>query len=184
MLSKITVGRARVGYITYSGAIILFALFTALSARITIPLPFTPVPITLQVFAVLLAALVLGARGGALSQLLYLAAIATGLPVDAYARGAAALSGPTAGYLVGFVLGAFVTGWVATRMPSLWIGRFLAAFAGLWTIYGCGVLWLAVVTGGLETAVMWGLVPFIGVDLLKATAAAAVAEGGRWLFRV
>jgi len=183
MLSHITVHHRRVRYLTYSGAIVLFTLFTILSARITIPLPFTPVPVTLQVLAVLLAGLVLGARAGALSQLLYLAAIASGLPVDAYGRGTVALSGPTAGYLFGFVAGAFVTGWVVTRVPASRMGRFLAALAGLAVLYGCGVTWLAVVMGGLEAALLGGLAPFIAVDLLKAAAAASVAEGGYWLLR-
>ncbi|MGQ9501764.1 MAG: biotin transporter BioY [Anaerolineae bacterium] len=183
MLSHVVARYGRVRYLTYTGAVVLFTLFTILSARITIPLPFTPVPVTLQVLAVLLAGLVLGARAGAISQLLYLAAIAGGLPVDAYGRGAAALSGPTAGYLIGFVAGAFVTGWVVTRLPASRPGRFLAALAGLAVIYICGVTWLALAMGSLEAAVLGGLAPFIAVDLLKALAAASVAEGGRWLLR-
>lgn len=183
MLSHVTARYGRVRYLTYTGAVVLFTLFTILSARVTIPLPFTPVPVTLQVLAVLLAGLVLGARAGALSQLLYLAAIAGGLPVDAYGRGAAALSGPTAGYLFGFVAGAFVTGWVVTRLPASRTGRFMAALVGLAVIYLCGVAWLALAMGSLEAAVLGGLAPFVAVDLLKAVAAASVAEGGRWLLR-
>lgn len=184
MLSHVTARYGRARYLTYAGAVVLFTLFTILSARITIPLPFTPVPVTLQVLAVLLAGMVLGARAGALSQLLYLAAIASGLPVDAYGRGTAALSGPTAGYLFGFVAGAFVTGWVVTQLPASRTGRFMAALAGLAVLYGCGVTWLALVMGGLEAALLGGLVPFIAVDLLKAIIAASVAEGGRWLLKV
>ncbi|MCS7259402.1 MAG: biotin transporter BioY [Anaerolineae bacterium] len=183
MLLQSIARQRKVRYFAYIGAVVLFTLFTILSARITIPLPFTPVPVTMQVLAVLLAGLVLGARGGALSQLLYLAAIAGGLPVDAYGRGAAALSGPTAGYLIGFVAGAFVTGWVAAQLSTSRTGRFIAALAGLAAIYLCGVTWLAFVMGSLEAAVLGGLVPFLGVDLLKAFLAASVAEGGRWLLR-
>lgn len=183
MLSHVTARYGRVGYLTYAAAVVLFTLFTILSARVTIPLPFTPVPVTLQVLAVLLAGLVLGARGGALSQLLYLAAIAGGLPVDAYARGAAALSGPTAGYLIGFVAGAWVTGWVIAQVPASRMRRFFAALAGLAVIYLCGVIWLALAMGSLEAAVLGGLAPFVAVDLLKALIAASVAEGGRWLLR-
>ena len=90
-------------------AVITFAAVTALTARVTIFLPFTPVPITLQTLAVVLSGLVLGARGGALAQLVYLGLLAAGLPVDAKGLGPAALFGPTAGYLLGFVPAAFVT---------------------------------------------------------------------------
>src|SRR4051812_12603201 len=78
-----------------------FTLVTILSARITIPMQ--PVPFTLQTLAVLLAGLILGARDGAFSQLAYLALIALNVPVDAKGVGVAALFGPTAGYLFGFV---------------------------------------------------------------------------------
>ena len=74
-------------------AIVIFAAITALTARVTIHLPFTPVPITLQTLAVLLSGLVLGSRGGALAQLTYLGLIATGLPLDANGLGAAAFLG-------------------------------------------------------------------------------------------
>jgi biotin transport system substrate-specific component len=163
--------------------IVLFFVFTAVAARVTIPLPFTPVPITLQVMVVLLAGLVLGARAGAASQLIYLAAIAAGLPLDANALGLAALSGPTAGYLIGFVPAAFVTGWLAERGSATRVGRFLAAVAGAAIIYITGVAWLAPVVGGLRAAWIMGVAPFILVDLGKAMVAAAVAESGRLLFR-
>ena len=113
-------------------AIIIFAAITALTARVTIHLPFTPVPITLQTLAVLLSGLVLGSRGGALAQLTYLGLIATGLPLDANALGAAAFFGPTAGYLLGFVPAAFVAGWLAERFATRnWWGNFSAAVAGV-----------------------------------------------------
>jgi biotin transport system substrate-specific component len=162
--------------------IVLFFAFTAVAARVTVPLPFTPVPITLQVMVVLLAGLVLGARAGAASQLAYLAAIAAGLPLDANALGLAALSGPTAGYLIGFVPAAFVTGWLAERGSTTRAGRFLAAVAGMMIIYTTGVAWLTPAVGGLRAAWILGVAPFILVDLGKAVIAAAVAESGRLLF--
>ncbi len=170
--------------LTYAGGIALFAAFTALTARITIPLPFTPVPITLQVMAVLLAGLVLGPRGGAISQLAYLAAVAAGLPLDARGLGPAALLGPTGGYLLGFAPAAFVTGWLAERLHTMgaWGGSFIAALAGVAVIYACGVAWLAPGVGSLGAAWTLGAAPFILIDLGKALVAAAVASGGRTLF--
>jgi biotin transport system substrate-specific component len=180
MLST-TTSRLRTSHLARLIGIILFAAFTALAARITLPLPFTPVPITLQVMAVLLSGLVLGPRAGAASQLVYLATIAAGLPLDARGLGTAALTGPTAGYLIGFVPAAFVTGWLAERLPATRVSRFLAALAGVAVIYAAGVAWLAPAMGGLRTAWTLGVAPFILIDLGKAVVAAAVTESGRLL---
>jgi len=164
---------------------LVFAALTALTARITIELAFTPVPITLQTLAVVLSGLVLGARGGAAAQLLYLGLIAIGLPLDSRALGPAALVGPTAGYLVGFVPAAFVTGWLAERLlgtAGCW-GNFVAALAGAVTIYLVGVAWLAMMLGNWLQAWQVGVLPFIWLDLIKAMIAAGVAESGRLLLR-
>lgn len=159
----------------------VFAALTALAARITIPLPNTPVPITLQTMTVVLAGLMLGARGGALSQLAYLSAIAVGLPLDAYARGAAALSGPTAGYLWAFVPAAFVAGLIAERAPwSSLLSRLVGSLAGMAVIYALGAGWLMAISPNVNTlATAWiaGIAPFILPDLVKAVVAALVAEG-------
>lgn len=164
-------------------AIFVFAALTALTARITIHLPFTPVPITLQTLAVVLAGLVLGARGGALSQLAYLGMIATGLPFDANGLGPAAFFGPTAGYLIGFVPAAFVAGRLAEQFATQnWWGNFAAAVAGALTIYLVGASWLAVMLGSWQTAWTAGVAPFILIDLGKAAIAAGVAESGKRLF--
>jgi biotin transport system substrate-specific component len=165
-------------------AIITFAAITALTARITINLPFTPIPITLQTLAVVLSGLVLGARSGALAQVTYLGLIATGLPFDARGLGPAAFFGPTAGYLLGFVPAAFVAGWLAERFSSRnWWGNFVAAVAGAMTIYLVGASWLAVGLGSWQRAWQVGVVPFILVDLGKAAIAAGVAESGKLLIK-
>jgi len=161
--------------------IILFVAFTATAARVTIPLPFTPVPITLQVMAVILAGLVMGPKAGAASQIVYLAMIVAGLPVDARALGLAALTGPTAGYLMGFVPAAFLAGWLAERLPATRASRFLAATVGVGIIYAVGVAWLTPAVGSLRTAWMLGVAPFILIDLGKAMVAVVVAESGRFL---
>jgi biotin transport system substrate-specific component len=157
-----------------------FTLLTILAARVTIPMQ--PVPFTLQTLAVVLAGLILGARDGALSQLVYLALIAINLPVDARGLGAAALVGPTAGYLFGFVAGAFVAGLLVERGTQRIWQRWLAGVAGIAVIYLFGIVVLKINTGmAWDAAWTAGVAPFIVPDLAKALVAAALAEGGRSL---
>lgn len=168
-------------------AIGLFAALTALGARITIPLPFTPVPITLQVMIVLLAGLTLGAKDGALSQIVYVVTIAIGLPFDAKGIGAAVFASATAGYLIAFIPAAFVTGWLAgkkARDNRLW--SFVATLIGVSVIYLIGTVWLTLGFLGGDFSKGWalGVAPFIVVDVIKAVIAAACAEGARtWIDR-
>lgn len=155
----------------------LFTLITVISARITIPLD--PVPFTLQPLAVLLAGMVLGARDGALSQLAYVALIAAGLPVDANMRGQAALFGPTGGYLIGFIMAAFVAGWLVEHGAKRLWQRLLAGVVGIGVIYLFGVPVLMLSRGlDLDTAFAAGVAPFFIPDLAKAVIAAALTEGG------
>ncbi len=158
--------------------IAVMTLLTVVAARLSIPMQ--PVPFTLQPLAVLLAGLILGARDGALSQLAYLALIALNLPVDASMRGAAALVGPTAGYLVGFVGAAFVAGLLVERGTGRLWQRLLAGVAGTAVIYLFGIVILKHVTGmDWEAAWAAGAAPFIVPDVAKAVIAAALAEAGR-----
>ena len=161
--------------------VLLFATLTALAARISFRLPFTPVPVTLQVLVVLLAGLTLGPRGGAASQLSYLAAIALGLPLTANAVGGpAAFLGPTAGYLLAFAPAAYVVGLLIR--PG-W-RTYSALLAGVAVIYAGGWSWLAVSLGG-DWGAAWrgGVLPFIGTDLAKAVLAAVLADSARRLIR-
>ena len=149
------------------------SLVVAFAAQVAVPLPFTPVPWTLQPLAVLLVGALLGARRGAAALVAYLAEGAAGLPVFAGgAFGVAPLVGPTAGYLVGFVPAAFVTGFLAERG---WDRRFFSTWAamalGSLTLFAFGVAWLSRFLGW-EGAVAAGLVPFIVGDLLKQLLAA------------
>lgn len=164
-------------------AILVFTAITALAARVTIHLPFTPVPVTLQTLAVVLSGLVLGARGGASAQLVYLGLIAAGLPFDANGLGPASFFGPTAGYLLGFVPAAFVAGWLIQFLPRRRWANFAAAVAGMLLIYLVGAGWLAAFLGNWRGAWAGGVLPFILPDLAKALIAAGVAESGRFLFR-
>lgn len=162
---------------TVSSVVLIVAasLLTALAAQVTIPLPFTPVPITGQTFAVLLVGAALGSRRGAASQLLYLTEGLAGMPVFAGSKaGPAALLGPTGGYLVGFIAAAFVTGWLAERG---WDRRVLTAACamvlGNLTIYFFGATWLATFTG-LAKALTLGVLPFLPGDALKIALATAL----------
>ncbi|CAG0936869.1 Biotin transporter BioY [Thermoflexales bacterium] len=165
-----------------AAAILLFAALTAISARLTILLPFTPVPITLQVMIVLLAGLTLGAKDGALSQILYVTTIAFGLPFDAKGIGAAAFAGATAGYLIGFIPAAFITGWLTekgARGKRVW--SFAASLIGVAVIYTIGTAWLTIGVLSNDWSKGWalGAAPFIIVDTIKALLAAVCAEGTR-----
>jgi biotin transport system substrate-specific component len=150
----------------------------ALSARVAVPLPFSPVPMTGQTLAVLLVAGLLGRRS-ALSVGLYLCGGALGLPVFAADWGGfARLTGPTGGYLWGFILAAYVAGWLAERGRGSWWRLLAALLAGQALIYGCGLLWLRrfVPAGGLLVA---GFYPFLVGDGLKLVAALVLVAAGR-----
>ena len=161
-------------------AVSSFALFTAAAAQITIPLGFTPVPLTGQTLVVLLAGGVLGAKLGAAAQGLYVILGAVGLPFYAGGQGGwEAATGSTAGYLVGFVMAAFVVGTMAERGHDRNLVTSLPAFlAGSIIIYGMGASWLAYrlnipLTAGVgePSAIAYGVAPFLVGDLLKVAAA-------------
>jgi biotin transport system substrate-specific component len=158
-------------------AVLGSALLT-LSAKIEVP--FSPVPMTLQTLAVLLLGMAFGARLATAAVLLYLAEGAVGLPVFAGTPergiGLAYMMGPTGGYLVGFVLAAAVSGWLAERrrdLPAL----VLAALAGTLAIFVPGVLWLAYLIG-FEQSLVHGLVPFLWGALVKGGIAVALGLAG------
>jgi biotin transport system substrate-specific component len=145
----------------------------ALGAQLALPLPFSPVPVTGQTFAVLIVGASLGSRLGPLSVMLYVVEGAAGLPVFAGGTGGLArLGGPTAGYLVGFVVAAAIVGALAERGwdRRVWTAA-IAMLAGEIAIYAFGLAWLArfpLATGVLEA----GLYPFIPGDLYKLSLAA------------
>jgi biotin transport system substrate-specific component len=151
---------------------------TAAAAQISFPLPFTPVPFTVQPMVVLVGAAVLGSRLGALSQILYLTLGIAGLPVFAFApelpQGFARLLGPSGGYLMAFPLAAFVTGLLAERgFDRRYLTSILAMAAGLAIIFFGGVSWIARFAG-LDAALATGLYPFIVVDVIKVISAGLV----------
>jgi biotin transport system substrate-specific component len=162
------------GWIRDLVLIILGSLLVALFARVEIPLPFSPVPITGQTFAVLLAGAALGSKRGAAALALYLAEGALGLPFFAGgAHGIEIVLGATGGYLVGFIVAAYVIGLLAEQGLERNLRTSLVPFLiGTVIIYLLGVSWLAVVLGSFKDAVTFGLVPFLVGDAIKLVAAA------------
>lgn len=174
-MTTLSLWRSRDARLTAVG-IVGFAAVLAAASQVAIPLPFTPVPITLQPLVVVLAGLVLGPLAGAASMVLYLIAGAVGLPVFAPvgAPGIARFFGPTGGYLLAYPAAAFVAGALARRAPTL-LGRWLASIFGIVVIFVGGLAQLTLLTGSLGRAFALGLTPFAVFDLLKALVAAVVA---------
>jgi biotin transport system substrate-specific component len=153
-------------------------VLTAAAAQLSFPLPFTPVPFTIQPMIVLIGAAALGSRLGALAQIFYLMLGVAGLPVFAFSpelpNGIARLLGPTGGYLMAYPIAAFVTGLLAERgLDRHYLSSIAAMGIGLSVIFLGGVLWIAR-AAGIETALATGLYPFIVVDVVKVVAAGLV----------
>jgi biotin transport system substrate-specific component len=175
-------------------SVLFVTVLTAAAAQISVPLPFTAVPFTLQPMVVLLGALALGSRLGAASQVLYLAAGIAGLPVFAASGilppGPLRLLGPTGGYLMAYPLAAFLTGYLAERgFDRRYVTSVIAMLAGLVVIYAIGVTWLGVfarpVEGaapGMGVAALTGIYPFIVPDLIKLAIAAGLVPALWQLF--
>lgn len=148
------------------GLAVAFAAATIIAAKVRLPLPFTPVPLTLQTLVVLLAGAFLGPRVGAVSQLGYLLMSLLGLPVLALPY----FIGPTGGYVIGFVLAAIIMGYCARQGTMRWLVTGTAT-ASL-TILICGSLWLSAYTGqDLKQAFLLGMAPFLAGDAIKCAAA-------------
>lgn len=161
------------------------SLLTAAAAQVAIPLPWTPVPITGQTFAVLLTGAVLGGRRAFLAQLLYLLEGACGLPVFAGgAAGAHVFVAPTAGYLVSFPFAAALVGLLAERRwDRSFLGMFSAMLLGSAVIFAFGLAWLSRFVQGPGLLVS-GLFPFLPGDVIKATLSAlAFPAAWRWVGR-
>ena len=165
------------GLVTDAVLIALGAGLLAGSAQLSIALPFTPVPITGQTFAVLLVGATLGTVRGTTSAVLYLLLGVAGAPVYAHgAEGFAVITGASGGYLISYPFASALTGWLAERR---WDRRFSSAVGAMLTgnvlIYLIGLPWLAVVLGtGLEKTLELGLYPFVPGDTFKLYVAAAL----------
>jgi biotin transport system substrate-specific component len=156
--------------------VVLGAALVTLAAQIAVPLPGTPVPMTLQPLAVLLVGGLLGARLGATSMVLYLALGIAGLPVftpTVPLLGVARLLGPTGGYLLAYPVAAFAVGAIVAE-GRRWTRVALGVAAGLALIHVGGLAQLMILTGSLEGAARLGTLPFLLGDLGKLAVAVAV----------
>jgi len=158
---------------------VLFALLVAVGGYLRIPIPGNPVPVTLQVTFVMMAGAFLSPAMAAASMILFVGAGLVGVPVfSGGGAGLAYLLGPTGGYVVGFVAGAALCSLIISGQRGSFLRVVLGMLAGLLTIYGFGVLRLAVyIAGDAGMAFRMGVVPFITMDLLKVAVAAAVVAG-------
>lgn len=171
---------APLDWVKKTALVVAFSLIVALSAQVAVPLPFTPVPLTLQTFAVLLTGALLGSRLGALTLALYVAEGAAGLPFFAKGNGGLLYLGltPTLGYLLFYPLAAYATGWLAERG---WDRRYLTAAAAM--LIGSAIIlaggWLGFLRFQTPArAFALGVAPFVLGDLVKVALAAAVLPTG------
>lgn len=149
--------------------VVSFILFTTLGAYVWIPLPFTPVPITLQTFFVLLSGAVLGKKLGPLSQLGYWVVGGLGLPFFAGGTfGLSSLIGPTGGYLIGFIVASWLVGWVIGKRKVGYSGLFWIFLLADLLLLLLGAGWLAIVLHcSIRKAIILGILPFLPGDIIK-----------------
>jgi biotin transport system substrate-specific component len=164
-------------WIKQAAIVVSASLFVACCARITLPLPFTPVPLTLQNFGVLVVGLVLGPRRAFAALMLYLAEGAAGLPVfnPAGPGGIAQMQGPTGGYLMAYPFVAALAGYWMERGRRTFAR---AAGAGLMAevlLFAIGLGWLTLWAGSFKSALLYGLYAFLFAEVIKVLMAAAVA---------
>jgi biotin transport system substrate-specific component len=153
------------------------SLFVALCARITLPLPGTPVPLTLQNFGVLLVGFLLGPRRAFAAMVLYLAEGAAGLPVfnPAGLGGIAQLFGPTGGYLMAYPFVAGLAGFLFERGGKTFARAAASGIAAEVVLFAIGLSWLAIWAGSFKKALLFGLYWFVFAEVIKVLLAAAAA---------
>jgi len=146
----------------------IFTAVTAVMAQISIPLPFSPVPITFQIFAIFLCSIILGSRLATASQIIYVLLGAIGIPVFAnFSGGLHCIVGPTGGFIIGFPIMAFIAGKVSENNNSLFI-LIVGLFASLMVCYFIGVIQLSLITKmSLSKSIMIAVIPFIPLDIIK-----------------
>lgn len=166
---------------------LVFAAMTGVAAQIRIPLPFSPVPITGQTFAVLAAGVLLGRNFGGFSMASYVALGAAGVPwFNGGGAGLSFLAGPTGGYMLGFIAAAMIIGYVTDKHPAArgfipMLGIMLSV--NFLVIHGLGLAWLAIFLTAVKGSAVtipslfaMGTAPFIAGDIAKAVAAALMAK--------
>jgi biotin transport system substrate-specific component len=173
------------------GAIVIGAsLFVALCGRISVPLPLTPVPLTLQNFGVLLVGLAVGPRRAFAALFLYLAEGLMGMPVFSPTGpgGVAQLLGPTGGFLLAYPFVAGIAGWVFERKSEAKKKSFaravLACTLAEIYLFAGGLSWLAILTHSFAQAIRFGLYWFVFAEVIKIMSAAALASGWQRFHKV
>jgi biotin transport system substrate-specific component len=153
------------------------SLFVALCARITIPLPFTPVPLTVQNFGVLLVGLTLGSRRGFAALALYLAEGAAGMPVfnPTGLGGVAQLMGATGGFLLAYPFVAWLAGYVMEHGRKNFARAAVGGLLGEIVLFIGGLSWLSILTHSVAQAFRWGFYWFLFAEIIKVMMAAGIA---------
>jgi len=167
-------------WVRQTAIVIGASLFVALCARVTVPLPFTPVPLTMQNFGVLLVGMTLGSRRGFAALVLYLAEGASGLPVFSPAGlgGIAQLLGPTGGFLLAYPLVAGVAGLIMEHGRRTFARALSAGLIAEIVLFAGGLAWLSILTHSMAQAVRFGLYWFVFAEVIKIMSAAALSV--RW----
>jgi biotin transport system substrate-specific component len=176
--NTLTHGNTRsIAWAQQAAIVVSASLLVALCARVTIPLPFTPVPLTLQNFGVLVVGLTLGSRRGFAALALYLVEGAAGLPVfnSTGPGGLAQLLGPTGGFLLAYPVVAALAGFVFEHGKRTLARAAVAGVLAELVLFAGGIGWLAILTHSFALAVRLGLYWFIFAEIIKVMLAAAVA---------
>ncbi|OOM74818.1 biotin transporter BioY [Clostridium puniceum] len=150
------------------------AALMAIFSQLSIPLPFTSVPITLQVFCLVILSVIVGAKVGTLALIVYVIIGTIGLPVFAnFHSGFGVLVGPTGGYIVGFIIMAFLIGYASSKQNKFFL--FIASYMGVIIDLLLGTIQLKIVTGmTMQAALISGLYPFILKDFITVTIAVTI----------
>ena len=151
------------------------SLLVTACAKVSVPLPHSPVPVSMSNFGVLLVGLLLGGRAGLAALLLYLLEGASGLPV--FSHGSLGLLGPTGGYLMAYPFVAFLAGAINERVPRGFLRALSGSLLAEILLFAVGITWLiAVYHVPLALAAQWGLYPFLVAEAAKLIAAAGISN--------
>ena len=188
MAKALDVSHLTTPWVVQGTLIVGASIFVALCARVSVPLPFTPVPLTMQNLAVLLVGLLLGSRAGFAALCLYLMEGASGLPVFSPSGpgGIAQLLGPTGGFLFAYPFVAWLAGYIFEKLGSGFLARrahnntfiraLIAATAAEVLLFAGGLSWLFVLTHSVAMAFRWGLYWFVFAEIIKIMLAAGVTS--------
>ncbi|MBD9337785.1 MAG: biotin transporter BioY [Lachnospiraceae bacterium] len=158
---------------------VLIALMTAVTCvlgPLSIPLPFSPVPISLTNFAIFLAIFILGMKNGTISFIIYLLLGAVGVPVfSSFRGGLQVLAGPTGGYLIGFIFLALIMGFALDHFDRKLVPTIIGMIIGMAVCYAFGTVWLAkLLSLSFKEGLMMGVIPYLPGDAAKIIIAAIV----------